>query len=153
MNWTRNRYSPDDISNHSSASASNLNKFLSLVGREFQRTHILQSSSSAIGRSHHAALASTSRFAGILRLLHLHDHQLESFGDVFVEPGASLGERTLEFLSQFSSFFCYYLSLLMFEITLIPDDDQWNPIGTLASVSVCYVQSSNRAEKVWVGTR
>lgn len=91
-------------------------------------TQLVKSSASY---SHQNAFTSSRRFAGILRLFHFRDHQIESLGDVFAISSTRLGEWALEFVGQFSSFFGLYLALLTFKIAFVSDDAQGDPIDTL----------------------
>lgn len=116
-------------------------------------TQLLKSSAS---HSHQNAFTSSRRFAGILRLFHFRDHQIESLGDVFAVSSTGLSERALKFVGQFSSFFGLYLALLTFKIAFVSDDAQGDPIDTLsASILSAYIDlfAINGRIGIGLGTR
>lgn len=93
-------------------------------------------------RSHYAARMSSCRFIWVLRLFHLRNHQLKSFLNVLVQSSAGFRERTSEFFGQFFPFVQRYLSLLTLKIAFVSNNDQRNPISTLAHMSACLQHSS-----------
>ena len=99
-------------------------------------------------RSHHDALAPSSRLAWILRFLNLGNHLLEGCGNVDVQPCASLGEAAVEFIRQLPSLVHRDLSLLGSEVALVADDDQRDPVGALPGLSA--VACTLLAEKVCI---
>lgn len=70
-----------------------------------------------------------------MSLLNLSDDQLESLGDILVVARAGLSPCTLILLSQRLSVLWSHLSLLWAKITLVANNDDWNPIGSLKNVS------------------
>lgn len=82
-------------------------------------------------RLHDRALVSSSWFIWVLSLLDLSDDQLESLGDILVIARAGLGPRTLILLSQRLSILRGYLSLFWAKITLVTNNDNWDPVGSL----------------------
>jgi hypothetical protein len=77
------------------------------------------------------ALVPARWFIGVLLFLDLTNHQLKSFGDILIVPGACFCVGAVKLFSQSFAILNGDLTLVRTQITFVSDDDNRNPFRAL----------------------